>query len=97
MTRWDPAKHPVMGDTFRCADAAPTCPKCGMVANGAKPTTGRANPPRDGDLSLCAQCGAVSEFCDGALRAVDESLFDDDARADLRQARAHLANLLAKN
>lgn len=95
--RWAPAKHPVMGDTLRCVGAAPTCPKCGMVANGSKPTTDRVTPPRDGDLSLCAECGAVSEFCDGALRAVDEALLDDDTRADLRQARAHPANLLKKN
>lgn len=97
MTTWRRATHPVLGQSFRrTGSAPPRCPGCGTALNASAPFNG-SKAPKDGELSLCAHCGAVAEFCDGGFRAVDESTLPEETRAVLAKARAHVASITGRN
>ena len=68
------------------------CPRCGLRCDTAASMRLQATP-RDGDLSVCCGCGAVSRWADGATRIVsaDESALDEADRVNIANARAMIA------
>lgn len=68
------------------------CPRCGLRCDTTASMRLQA-APRDGDLSVCCGCGAVSRWADGATRvaAADESTLDDAERVNIENARAMIA------
>jgi len=81
---------------LRPADTAPRCPACDGLANAARPAESASAAPKDGDLSLCAACGAVAQWTDGQTRLVpfDESTLDAEGRAQIAAARRALSRVM---
>jgi hypothetical protein len=68
------------------------CPSCGKIHDGASKVEDEipASParPKPGDLSICARCGALSQYTrDLDLVSFDESELDDRTRATIAEAR----------
>lgn len=44
----------------------PPCPACGAICQGHTRISGPGDVPREGDLSVCAQCFSLIAFGEGA-------------------------------
>lgn len=71
------------------------CPKCGYHIDGSTNIHDESLKHRDGDISICLNCGAVHQFMDSELVDVDYNSLPDDVKQEIcriNQARFKVMN-----
>lgn len=59
------------------------CPKCGYHIDGSININDESLRPKNGDISICLECGAVNQFMDGELVDVDYDSLPDDVKQEI--------------